>query len=423
MKHTVVPTPTAEGLPLASERSARTEMSREAIVVAIACSICMGLSFAPVFMGTFPLFLEPVSRQFQWSAAIFPQAMLISGLTGAVSGPLVGRLIDTMGVRKVSLPGLLAWAAALAAMSLLNGSIIVLYVVSALMGPLAATCGPVALAKVVSSWFDRSRGVALTAVLGGSVAIFTSLMLVLARVLMFDIGWRGTYLALAGLIILIALPVSYFFLKERPQSSPPSMEGKPGPVGMDVKPMAAFTSRAFWTVILASTLVCASCSGLSSHFLPWGGERGVSSATATFALTLYSLAGPFSSLIAGGAADRLPRPGMLAVVFALPLLGFLAMLTSQEWAVVVGLALMGAGFAAVAGLLPFFTSRYFGLANASTIFGVAVGLITLSLGAGPVVLGVLRDKWGAYAPTSPVVAGALSLAVILALTLPRYPRR
>jgi hypothetical protein len=84
---------------------------------------------------------------------------------------------------------------------------------------------------------------------------------------------------------------------------------------------------------------------------------------------------------------------------------------------------MGAGFAAVAGLLPFFTSRYFGLANASTIFGVAVGLITLSLGAGPVVLGVLRDKWGAYAPTSPVVAGALSLAVILALTLPRYPRR
>jgi hypothetical protein len=114
---------------------------------------------------------------------------------------------------------------------------------------------------------------------------------------------------------------------------------------------------------------------------------------------------------------------MLAIVFALPLLGFLAMLTSQEWAVVIGLALMGSGFAAVAGLLPFFTSRYFGLANASTIFGVAVGLTTLSLGVGPVVLGILRDKWGAYTPASPVLAGALSLAIILAVTLPRYPRR
>ena len=137
MKHKAVPITTAAGLPLASDPPARTEMSREGIVVAIACSICMGLSFAPVFMGTFPLFLEPVSRQFHWSAATFPQAMLISGLTGALSGPLVGRLIDTMGVRKVLLPGLLAWAAILAAMSLLNGSIILLYVISALMGPLA----------------------------------------------------------------------------------------------------------------------------------------------------------------------------------------------------------------------------------------------------------------------------------------------
>jgi len=39
------------------------------------------------------------------------------------------------------------------------------------------------------------------------------------------------------------------------------------------------------------------------------------------------------------------------------------------------------------------------------------------------VLGILRDKWGAYTPASPVLAGALSLAIILALTLPRYPRR
>jgi MFS family permease len=136
-------------------------LSGEAIMIVVACFICMGLSFAPVFMGTFPLFLEPVSKDLHWSASVFPQAMLISGLTGALSGPLVGRLVDTVGVRKAMLPGLLAWAATVAAMSFLNGSVVTLYVISALMGPIAATCGPVALAKVVSSWFDRSRGVAL----------------------------------------------------------------------------------------------------------------------------------------------------------------------------------------------------------------------------------------------------------------------
>jgi len=187
--------------------------------------------------------------------------------------------------------------------------------------------------------------------------------------------------------------------------------------------MAAFGSRAFWTVMAAAMLVNASASGVASHFIPWGAELGISAGIATFALTLYSLAGPISSLIAGAIADRLPRPGLLAVVFAVPLFGFLAMLTAQEWAIVVGFALLGAGFAAVAGLLPFFTSRYFGLANASTIFGVAVGLSTLSLGVGPVVLGFLREEWGTYASGTPVVAGALLIAVLLAATLPRYPDR
>ena len=410
------------GLPPLAARAA-TEMSREAMVVAFACSICMGLSFAPVFMGTFPLFLEPVSNEFHWSAAIFPQAMLISGLTGALSGPAVGRLIDTMGVRRVLLPGLIAWAATLIGMSFLNGSVVTLYLVSALMGPLAATCGPVALAKVISGWFDRSRGIALSAVLGGSVAIFTAVLLVLARVLIVGLGWRGTYLTFAGMIVLIALPVSFLFLREAPNVAPPGMMGMLGPVGVDVKPMAAFRSRPFWTVMAASTLICASASGVASHFIPWGVELGISGGTATFALTLYSLVGPISALIAGAAADRLPRPGLLALVFAVPLLGFLAMLTSQEWAIVVGFALLGAGFAAVAGLLPFFTSRYFGLANASTIFGVAVGLTTLSLGVGPVVLGLLRDAWGSYASGIPVVVGALLLAVLLTATLPRYPNR
>jgi predicted MFS family arabinose efflux permease len=259
--------------------------NREAVVVVVACFICMGLSFAPVFMGTFPLFLEPVSQDLHWSASTFPQAVLISGLTGVLSGPLVGRLIDTLGVRKVLLPGSLAWAATLAAMSFLDGSVAMLYVISAVMGPLAAMCGPVPLAKVVAGWFDRSRGAALSVVLGGSAAISTAVMLPFARWLILDFGWRSTYLILAALIVLLGWPLSYFFLKESRGASIANPE-LPGSVGANLSPMAAFTSRAYWMVILASCLVCASCGALAKHFIPWAGERGISSLSATFALRL-----------------------------------------------------------------------------------------------------------------------------------------
>lgn len=398
----------------------REWQNREAIVVVVACFICMGLSFAPVFMGTFPLFLEPVSRDLHWSASTFPQAMLISGLTGALFSPLVGRLIDTLSVRRVLLPGLMAWAATLASMSFLNGSVVMLYVISAFMGPLAATCGPVALAKVVSTWFDRSRGVALSVVLGGSAAISTAVMLPFARWLILEFGWRNTYLVLAALIVLIGWPLSYLFVRESRGVSIAKL-GMPGPVGGGITPMVAFTSRAYWTVMLASCLVCASCGALAKHFIPWAAEHDMSSLSATFALSLFSIVGPISAVIAGAAADRSSHPGLLAFVFAVPLLGFGIMQTSHEWAIVAGLALMGAGFAAVAGLLPFFTSRYFGLANASTIFGVSIGLVTVAMGVGPVVFGVLRDKWGSYMSASPVVAGVLCCGFLLAATLPRYP--
>ena len=422
MKQALGPMPGVEG-PATLHGAAET-LNRDAIIIVVACFICMGLSFAPIFMGTFPLFLEPVSKDLNWSASTFPQAMLISGLTGALSGPLVGRLIDTLGVRKVLIPGILAWAGTVAAMSFLNGSVVMLYVISALMGPLAASCGPVALAKVVSSWFDRSRGVALSVVLGGSAAVSTAVLLPVARLLIMDFGWRNSYLAFAALIVLVGGPIAYLFVKEAPNSKM-TMAGMPTPVSAaaDLPPTAAFTSRAFWTVILASCLVCASCGAVAKHFLPWSAERGISSVGATFALSLFSLAGPFGAVIAGAAADRLSHPRTLAVVFAVPLVGFGVMLTSHEWAVVLGLALMGAGFAAVAGLLPFFTSRYFGLKHASTIFGVSVGLIAISLGVGPVVFGVLRDKWGSYMSASPVEVAALCVAVVLASSLPRYPSR
>ena len=399
-----------------------SEFTREALLAAFACAVCMGLSFAPVFMGTFPLFLEPVSREFNWSASIFPQAMLISGVAGALCGPLVGRLIDSLGVRKVLLPGLVAWAGSLLCMSFLDGNVVTLWVLSAIMGVLAAACGPVALAKVISSWFDRSRGIALSAVLGGSVAVFTAILLFVARSLILSLGWRGVYTAFACLVVIIALPLAFLFLRERAGKTAESAMDMPPPAGVDVRAGAAFGSRAFATVMGASMLVCASASGVTSHLLPWGGEWSLTAQTATFALTLYSLAGPFSALLAGAAADRLPKPNLLAIVFAVPLSGFLVMLTGTPLAVLFGLTMLGAGFAAVAGLLPFFTTRYFGLASASTIFGVAIGLTTLSLGLGPVVLGLLRDHFGSYHAGGMVVAGALVIAVLLAATLPRYPR-
>ena len=73
----------------------------------------MSLGLAPLFMGTFPVFLPPISKELGWGAAVYPQSALMAGTASAVAGPLVGAALDRFGVRAVLLTGLIGWAAAL----------------------------------------------------------------------------------------------------------------------------------------------------------------------------------------------------------------------------------------------------------------------------------------------------------------------
>lgn len=395
---------------------------RVALGAAIASAICMALGMPPLFFGTFPLFLLPVSREFGWGAAIFPQSIMIAGCVGALMGPVIGRCIDAIGVRKVMLPGLLVWATSLFCMSYIRGSIPLLYVISVVLGLAAACCGPIALAKVISGWFDRQRGLVLNLALSAAPAVSTATLLVLTRYLIETRGWQAGYRVLAAIVVVVTLPTCYFFIREAPAEPMVAPSGGMAPSG-GTRLSAALRSRAFWSVIGGSMLICAAANALFGHFVAWSAERGIDTGAASIALTLFSLAGPIGSVLAGALADRASNPRALVFVFMLPLVGEALFFFGGHRLTVPALALVGGGFNAVAGLIPFFTARYFGLAHASTIFGVALGLLTLSLGLGPVLLGVARDTSGAYAPAVPVLMGCLIVGTLMIASLPRYPSR
>jgi MFS family permease len=104
---------------------------RRDIAAAGASALAMALGF-PLFIGTFPVFIGPVSQAFGWGARVYPQSLLTVAITTAVAAPLVGQLIDRIGARPVVIAGLVAWAADIFALSLLSGSeaqLLSLYVV------------------------------------------------------------------------------------------------------------------------------------------------------------------------------------------------------------------------------------------------------------------------------------------------------
>lgn len=390
----------------------------KAFRAAFACAVCMSLGLAPLFMGTLPLFLQPVSKEFEWGTAIYPQAALVAGIAGALLGPIIGQLIDRLGVRPVMVVGLLGWAGSLAGLSWLNGSQIQLLSISVLMGIFAAACGPIAFAKIVAGWFDRNRGLALGIVLSAAPAVATALMIVVANTLLAAYGWRLSYRIFAVAVVCLAVPVTFFFMHEAQIADSTDKSDVQHAGGYTA--LQALRSREFWKVMLLTGLVCGVVQSLVVHFVGFSAEYGVSATSATVALSIFSLVGPVGPLLAGALADRVRGPKALVVFYSVPLLGLLTLILWGSAAATPAMLLFGVGFQAASGMLPYLLTRYFGVRYASQIFGVGLGIVTLSMGFGPVILGFARDRLQSFTPTTPILIGLLLGAIAVSVSLRKY---
>lgn len=395
------------------------------MVVAATCVVCMSLGLAPLFMGTFPLFLQPVSQTFNWGAATYPQSVLFVAMAAAIAGPFVGRLIDRWGARPIILLSLLVWASSVFALSLLNGSPTQMFVIAVFMGVSAAACGPIALAKIIAGWFDRHRGLALGIVLSATPAIVTALLIVMTDPLIATYGWRNTYRIFAAAVVCIAVPATYFFIREAPNSIDAGALSDPTLVTQEAGPTlaSAFRSREFLLILLVTCLISGIAQALVSHFVAWSAEQGVSTAATTTALSLYSLLGPVGPLLAGVLGDRVHSPKPLLFFYSLPLVALSLLFAIGTSVVIPAMAILGIGFNAAVGLLPFLVTRYFGVRHASSLLGVGFGIQTFSMALGPVILGWAQDRVHSFNALHPPLLMFAASALGLSLFLRQYSVR
>lgn len=398
--------------------------SRQAILAAIACGICMGLGLATLFVGTFPVFLVPVSRQFGWGLAVFPRAIMSAAIATALFGPLAGRLIDRYGVLPFMLAGLATWGACLWAYSIVPGNALMIYVLPALIGVSGSLCGPVPLAKVVSGWFDKNRGLVLGLVLSAAPAATTAVAVLGARELILDFGWRAAYRVMGSVVLLVGLPVALLFMRESPagrtERASQSGAGNRRAALPGLSTPQALRSIDFWLVVCATALACGAINGLIGHMVAWCNERVISGSLAAAAVSVFSLTGPAGPILAGWLADRVRGPRLLFLFYALPLVGVCMLALAPAYLFIPGAILMGLGFSSTTGLLPYLLTRYFGLRSASELFGIGIGLTTLGMGTGPVLIGWSHDRTGSYHQSLVMIFGVLAVALLVAAMLRPY---
>ena len=375
-----------------------------------ASALCMSVGMSAIFMGSFPVFLQPVSAELGWGRATFPQIITVSSITAAVSMPFCGRLIDRIGVHWPVAAGLTLVAFAMMLLSVVERVGFTFWSAALALGVGAALAGPPAFIGLISSWYERNRALAIGVVLSVAPACSQAMIAPLTQQLIVTLGWRASFRALAALIFAVGVTASLAMLRPRPAvQRPDGLTAVPGASGR-----GAVRMPAFWLLAAVSCLSSGTLLGMTVHVVAWLTGRGVAAQTAALVLSSVFLGGMAGAFVAGYVADRTRTIIALQFFYALPIAGLGLMSASTALPLLIsGAALIGLGTGATTGLSPYLVTRFFGLRSSAEIFGMIMAMTMVALGVVPVLFGVGYDKSGSYAIPLAVAAGALGLATIL----------
>ncbi len=390
----------------------KPSLSRPAGVV-VACTVGNAVSVTPMVYTVFGLFLIPIATEFDWSRAAVSFVLFIIAVAGAISYPIVGRLIDRYGARPVILTGNVLFAASVASVSLVEASRFQFYTAYALIGISAAIPSSVMFTKVIAGWFDERRGLFLGIVggLGNGVGAALSPLFVFA--LISSYGWRAGFQGIGAAVILIGFPVLYLLLRDPPRDTVRSeREALEKTQGLTLA--EALKTSTFWIIMAAIALGAGCMTAIFAHVVPMLLDRGVPAGQATTVLATFSLVTAAWQIGMGYMLDRIPRPWIAAPFYLLALCGLILLESTSSYPLLLlSGVLMGLGLGTEYGVLPYFLSRYFGTRHYGAISGSMYGVIVLTQGLTPFLMDLVFDITGTYDPAIIVICIGLVLGAIL----------
>lgn len=352
------------------------------------------VSFAPIVPYTFSLFLNPLHAAFGWKREAIGGGFGLAAMTVALVSPVIGALLDRFAPRRIILPGILVFAAALASLSRLGSHIGQFYLTFFVLG-LAANCtAQFAYTRTVLTWFHKHRGFALALILTGS-GVGSILIPPLTQWAIEHHGWRSAYLMLGG-IALLGLPLTALLVRNRPDTVAVH-EKHPSDIGISVA--KALQSAAFWTLACIIMLSAFSENGLVTNLAAILTEHGVAAQTAAVALSVRGGAGIIGRLGVGFLIDRFSPQRIQTFILALSAIGTLILAFAATPSVaLIGAALLGIGLGSEADVAPYLLAHYFGRRHFSVLYGLTWTAYAIGGATGPMLIGHLYDRAGFYQP-------------------------
>ena len=334
---------------------------------------------------------------------------------GLVS-PLLGRLIDRLGPRRIILPCMTVFGCGITSLALLRSGIWQFYATCFVLGLVGNGAAHLAYSRSISTWFEKRLGTALAFVMVGS-GLGAMILPVVAQSIVTQSGWRGAYLALGLISLLLGLPLSWRYIRERGsvqrESAPVAHSGKTWQQGLGAFP--------FWIIVAVLVVSAISMNGAITQMSALLTDRGITASRAALCTSLLGGTSLLGRVGAGWLLDRFFGGRVALAINLITAAGVYLLAYANTFpAGCMAAALIGIGAGGEAAITPYLLTRYFGLRAFSTLYGVTWTFYAASAAVGPIILGRAFDSTGSYVSLLVFLAGALALAAGMNLLLPRY---
>lgn len=384
----------------------------------------------------FGIFIKPMTDDFGWDRSTLSLAVSIFAIMSAIVPPVAGRIADRFGPRVVLTIGVTLNASGMMLMALTPNIAYVYIVYGLIIGTGFGFSGHAAMTSLISRWFDRRRGLALSIASTGQ-GTGQLILVPLATFIIITSSWEVAFLVTGALsatlipicLLLLRRPAPAFASDAVGTASDPTVAPAPAPAdtcltndAIRERMNAAWSSRSFW-MLASGFMACGfTIYFVMVHMVALATDRGISATQAGTALGILGGMGIISNLAVGALSDKIGRKYLLVGLYFLRAISIVVLMGATSATDIYIFAAMFGLSKANGVLVSASIIDHFGRRAVGSIIGYLTMFHQLFAAAGAFFGGLVFDLTGNYNIMLYVIAIA-TLSGTLASFFIREPRR
>lgn len=231
------------------------------------------------------------------------------------------------------------------------------------------------------------------------------------------VGWRGTFLVAAVVVVGVIMPIGWFLMNVEAGAPARTMKPETSSEHVSAEGFAGLKQPIFWVLVLATLPIILTLAAVPPNLAAIAANSGVDPAHAALLVSALAIGAAAGCLVGGWMADRLPPRLMYAGIFFATVAVMLIMAGRPNWMVMV-LAMGTLGLAG-GSMMPWTAAMIMRIFGAQG-FARAIGLISpffIPATFAPILFGAIRDLTGGNQAAFLVFAALLAPGGVCLLLL------